>query len=202
MTLSKSAFRQNCLKQIKSLPKATKLYRTKLINTKLQRELKGVKNKKILFYIPLSFEANILDTLKTLRVKNELFIPFMQGESFKMVPFRLPLKKKKFNIFEAGNSLKNINKIDIAIVPVVGVDGNLQRVGFGKGMYDRFFEKLKAKPYTLFVQTNLCYTKQNVCDHYDISCDLLLTPTDRIQNRNKRGNHVKRDTNRWHNRHN
>jgi len=100
-----------------------------------------------------------------------------------MVPFRLPLHKKKFGILEAGNTTKNINKIDIAIVPVVGVDGNFQRVGYGKGMYDRFFEKLKVKPYTIFVQAELCSTHQTLCDAHDITCDLLITPTKMIENR-------------------
>jgi 5-formyltetrahydrofolate cyclo-ligase len=93
-----------------------------------------------------------------------------------MVPFRLPLEKKKFDIFEAGNTIKNIKKIDIAIVPVIGVDVNLQRVGFGKGMYDRFFAKLRKRPYIIFIQPKVCYTKYKVCDSYDIECDLLLTP--------------------------
>jgi 5-formyltetrahydrofolate cyclo-ligase len=108
----------------------------------------------------------------------------MQGESFKMVPFRLPLKKNRFGIYEAGKSLKNIYKIDIAIVPIVGIDGNLQRVGFGKGMYDRFFAKLKKRPYTIFIQSEYCYTKELICDDYDITCDLIITPHVRVQNKN------------------
>ena len=100
----------------------------------------------------------------------------MVGESFKMVPFRLPLKKKNFGIYEAGNTIRNINKIDIAIVPTIGVDGRLQRIGFGKGMYDRFFEKLKKRPYMIFIQPEFCYTKKIICDDYDVACDLLLTP--------------------------
>lgn len=87
----------------------------------------------------------------------------MQGESFKMVPFRLPLKKKKFGIYEAGNSLRDIKNIDVAIVPVVGVDGNLQRVGFGKGMYDRFFEKLKKETiHNFYTVRILLYKRVNL----------------------------------------
>ena len=139
------------------------------------------KRLKILFYYPLPFEADILKTLYYIRKKHDVFIPFMEGKSFKMVPFRLPLKKKNFNIFEAGDTLRNVNKIDMAIVPAVGVDGNLQRVGFGKGMYDRFFEKLQKKPYTIFTQPEICYTKKFLCDKYDISCDVLITPTKMIK---------------------
>ncbi|WP_457744772.1 5-formyltetrahydrofolate cyclo-ligase [Sulfurimonas sp.] len=186
MTLTKNSFRDKCLKKMKKSLKHNKIYKNELVNAKLMREIslyeKKEKRLKILFYYPLKNEVNILKSLKYLRKKHEILIPFMEGKSFKMVPFRLPLKKKKFGILEAGNSIKNIRKIDIAIVPIVGVDGNLQRVGYGKGMYDRFFDKLKIKPYIIFIQPEFCYTKNKVCDKYDIACDVLLTPTNKIKN--------------------
>ena len=183
MPLTKDRFRENCLKKIKKLPQHNKLYRNSLLNNKLIKELNKRKYSSILFYIPLGFEADIMKVLTKVRQKSTVYVPFMVGESFKMVPFRLPLNKKKFGIFEAGNTLRNINKIDIAIVPAVGVDVNLQRVGFGKGMYDRFFEKLKNKPYTIFIQPEICYTKESVCDSYDVTCDLLLTPKVKLVNK-------------------
>jgi len=192
MTLSKSTFRQNCLQKLKSASKHNRLYKTSLLNKKLLSVLKKSKRAKILFYYPLPMEANIIKTLNILRQNCDIYIPFMVGESFKMVPFRLPLKKKKFGIFEAGNTYLDIKKIDIAIVPAVGVDGNLQRVGFGKGMYDRFFEKLQKRPYIIFTQLEFCYTKEFICDDYDVACDLLITPKKDIGNKN-----VKRNTTRW-----
>ncbi|MBL4730248.1 MAG: 5-formyltetrahydrofolate cyclo-ligase [Sulfurimonas sp.] len=176
MILSKEIFRKKCLSKIKSLPSHNKIYRDSLVNKKLLQELKHVKNKSILFYYPLKFEVNISKVLIIMRRKSNVYLPFMEGESFKMVDYRLPLKKKKFDIFEAGNSIKKINKIDIALVPALGVDVNLQRIGFGRGMYDRFFAKLKKKPYTIFIQADNCYTRKKICDHYDVSCDLLISP--------------------------
>lgn len=177
MALTKTIFRQNCLQKIKNVSQHNSIYRNSVLNKRLLKNLKGVRNAKILFYYPLPMEADILKVLRKMRQNCDIYIPFMEGESFKMVPFRLPLKKKKFGIFEAGNTHRNINKIDIAIVPVVGVDGNLQRIGFGKGMYDRFFEKLQKRPYTIFIQQEFCYTKEFVCDSYDVAGDILLTPT-------------------------
>lgn len=188
MTLTKTIFREKCLQKMKKSSQYNKLYKNKKINQKLLSELKYFKNKKILFYYPLEFEADIRDSLTKMRQKHSIYLPFMQGESFKMVPFRLPLKKKKFGIFEAGNTYRKINKIDIAIVPAVGVDGNFQRVGFGKGMYDRFFEKLKNRPYTIFVQNRYCYTKKLLCDDYDIRCDMLLTSKVQKYSSVKKGN--------------
>ena len=179
MTLTKNKFRKICLNKLQNSSEHNAIYRNHLVNKKLYKILSNMKNKKILFYYPLPLEVNILNTLYKMRKVSDVYIPFMEGQSFKMVPFRLPLKKKKFGIYEAGNTHKNINKIDIAIIPVVGVDGNYQRIGFGKGMYDRFFEKLQKKPYTIFVQNELCFTQKSICDTHDITCDLLLTSTNR-----------------------
>jgi len=186
MPLTKTIFRQNCLQKLRNIPTHNKLYRNSLLNKRLLKELKGIQNASILFYIPMNIEVDIFKVLINIRRKNDIFIPFMVGESFKMVPFRLPLERKKFGIYEAGNTYRNINKIDIAIVPVVGVDGNLQRVGFGKGMYDRFFEKLQKRPYTIFIQQEFCYTKESVCDSYDVTGDILLTPTRKMVRVKKR----------------
>jgi len=199
MPLRKTIFRQNCIQTLSNISTHDKFYRDAKLNNILIKELKNLKNKKILVYIPMLVESDITKTINLLRKKCDIFTPFMVDESFKMVPFRLPLKKKKFGIYEAGNTLRNIKKIDIAIVPVVGVDGNLQRIGFGKGMYDRFFAKLKKKPYIIFIQTKICYTKEFICDDYDITCDLLITPYVTVENKEK--NYVKRNTNRWCNSH-
>ena len=176
MPLTKATFREDCLKKIRKNQMRNLLFKKSKINSNLQKIVKKIKAKNILTFNSLPFEADIRKTTNLFRKKYNLFVPLMQGESFKMVPFRLPLKKSKFGIYEAGNSLRNIKKIDIAIVPAVGVDGKLQRIGFGKGMYDSFFAKLKKRAYIIFVQPELCHTKEFVCDDYDIDCDLLITP--------------------------
>ena len=155
-------------------------YKKVTLQNQLNTQLRGVLQKKrfhsILLYYPLGFEGDIRKTLVSLRKKYNVYLPFMEGKSFKMVPFRLPLKKKKFGIFEAGNSLRIIKKVDVVVVPSVGIDKNFQRIGFGKGMYDRFFEKLSTQPYVIFVQPKLCMTTQQLCDHYDVACDVIVTP--------------------------
>ncbi len=176
MTLNKSTFRKKCLEKLKNRALVNNIYKSALVNKKLLKLLKSKKRKKILFYYPLNMEVNIVKVLYFLRKKHDIYIPFMVKQSFKMVPFRLPLHKKRFGVYEAGNTLRNIKKIDIAIVPVVGIDGNLQRVGFGKGVYDRFFGELETKPYIIFTQQELCYTKDTICDDYDVRGDILITP--------------------------
>jgi len=189
MSLTKATFREICLKKNKKQAQQNRIYKNYRVNKELQRLLntllKGKKRRSLLFYYPLQNEADIRKTLTFFRKKQQIFLPFMEGKSFKMVPFRLPLKRKRFGIMEAGNSLRIINKIDIAIVPVVGIDKNMQRLGFGKGMYDRFFPTLKRKPFTIFVQLEPCITKESLCDAYDIVADYYISSKTTIPRRQK-----------------
>jgi len=194
--VTKNDFRDHCLKQQKNLPKTGKLYRDSRINQYLLKFLRHNSSKRILFYWPFGFEADIRRTILALRSKKSLYLPFMDDVSFKMVPLRLPLERKAFGIYEPRISNLNIKLIDIAIVPVVGVDGAGRRIGFGKGMYDRFFPTLKRKPLTIFVQSCRCYTELPLCDDYDIQGDLLITP-DGV--RRMKDFHVKQPARRqWH----
>ena len=196
--MTKSDFRSHCLKQMKNLSPIGKLYRDAKVNRHLIRILRQEKGKRVLFYWPFGFEVDIRKSIWALRSKKLIYLPFMDGESFKMVPLRLPLEHKAFGIYEPRFSNLDIKLIDIAIVPVVGVDGSFCRIGFGKGMYDRFFPTLKSKPFTIFVQSHRCMTSEKVCDDYDVSGDLLITP--RGVDANKEF-HVKRTTHRkWHSR--
>jgi 5-formyltetrahydrofolate cyclo-ligase len=176
---------------MRSLPTAGKCYRDAQVNQYLMKTLRKEKGKRILFYWPFGFESDIRKTIWSVRRHKTLYLPFMDGESFKMVPFRLPLERKAFGIYEPRFSNLNIKIIDVAIVPVVGVDGSFCRIGFGKGMYDRFFPTLKSKPLTIFIQSHLCLTAEKVCDDYDISGDLLITPHGVNSNKESR---VKRTT--------
>jgi len=191
--VTKSDFRTYCLKRMRNLSAAGKCYRDAQVNRYLMDILRKKKGKHILFYWPFGFEADIRKSIWALRSKKSLYLPFMDGESFKMVPLRLPLDRKAFGIYEPRFSNLNIKIIDVAIVPVVGVDGSFCRIGFGKGMYDRFFPTLKSKPLTIFVQSHPCLTTEKLCDEYDISGDLLITP--RGVDANKES-HVKRTTHR------
>ena len=63
----------------------------------------------------------------------------------------------------------------MVVVPIVGIDETYRRVGFGAGMYDRFYEKLQTKPITIFTQLKLCKSKIVVTSKYDIKPDFIIT---------------------------
>jgi 5-formyltetrahydrofolate cyclo-ligase len=122
-------------------------------------------------------EVNIMPLILRLRrEKRAILVPFMEGESFRLVKYRLPLKRKKFGIKEPKYSNKYRRKdIDIAIVPILGRDSTNRRVGFGRGMYDRFFENTKYNiKRVVFVSRLDCISKEIITNSYDIEADYII----------------------------
>jgi len=176
---NKDEFRRESIASLKSFLKHKKYKKDKLINDELYRLVKNSKAKRVMLYLPLKLEVDIYSLIKKLREeKIELLVPFMVGKSFRLVKYRLPLESKKFGLKEPKYSKQHINKqIDIAIVPIVGMDATFRRVGFGKGMYDRFFEKeIKNINKIVFVARKLCYSKNIITNHYDIKADMVIVP--------------------------
>ncbi len=172
----KNSFRQFAKKKLKNYMKISRFKRDKFVVKKLESLIIEGKYKNILLYIPLKTEVDIMPLIRRIRPKTNIYVPFMEGVSFKMVKFRLPLFRKKFNIREPKNSYARVPNIDLAIVPVLGVDGAFKRIGFGKGMYDRFFESLQSSPKIVFVQLGECFTQESICESHDIRADIYITP--------------------------
>ncbi|MCI5787119.1 MAG: 5-formyltetrahydrofolate cyclo-ligase [Helicobacter trogontum] len=132
----------------------------------------------ILLYMSLPTEVDITCIMQKLKrdKKYQVFVPKLKKTSFNMVEYRLPLVKNHWRIYEPKtcNIYKNI-LIDIAIVPVLGVDKNMKRIGFGKGMYDRFYETLKINPYSIFVSRLRHVSTESLCEWHDIQADKYVS---------------------------
>ncbi|MBU0925374.1 5-formyltetrahydrofolate cyclo-ligase [bacterium] len=173
----KSDFRKSCLKRLEFTSLFLKYYKNKIIVRELKNFIKQDGAKNILLYIPLGIEVDVKPLIVSLRKSKNInvYVPYMQGDSFKIVKYRLPLYTKKFGIKEPNNSFVKTAKIDLAIIPVVGVDALYKRIGYGKGMYDRFFDRLTYKPTMIFTQLVLCKSEQVLSDNYDIQADYIIT---------------------------
>jgi 5-formyltetrahydrofolate cyclo-ligase len=182
--MDKKSFRKICIDKLKSDRGGNSYKLDKLVLGKLFRVIKKSKSRTIMLYIPLEIEVNITSLIiKLRREKKVVLVPFMEGESFRLVKYRLPLKIKKFGVKEPLYSNRYYNKIDLAIVPVIGIDKRLRRVGFGKGFYDRFFEKNhEIIKKILFVGRRNCISSEVITDDYDVKGELYITPKNSYTN--------------------
>ncbi len=65
--------------------------------------------------------------------------------------------------------------VDVAIIPLVACDKNKNRIGYGKGYYDRFLSGKNT------IKIGICYDFQVVDDitpnKWDVPLDYIITPT-------------------------
>ena len=170
----KEAFRREALKKLRGISKGRARMEDRRLLRRLKRQLDIRSLKRVLLYLPLPLEVDLRPLIHELRSRGvAVYVPFMEGKSFRPVKYRLPLQKKRFGIYEPKNSRQyRPRKIDVAIVPIVGTDPTLRRIGFGQGFYDRFFEKEKRNIKTiLFVQRRLCYSPVVLTEAHDVRAD-------------------------------
>lgn len=175
--MSKEKVRKSCLKKLRSLPFSRRYVASKKTNIHIAKLLKKISKgkKRILFYLPMSHEVDLRPTMNKMRKNNDIFVPALEHMKFKMVEYRLPLVLNKYKIKEPKSAKNTIKSVDIMIVPVIAIDRVFRRVGFGKGMYDRFFASLKSKPIVIFTMPVLCYSKNIITKNYDIRGDFFVS---------------------------
>jgi 5-formyltetrahydrofolate cyclo-ligase len=175
----KKAFRAKCLKKLQRASHRNHYAKDRKVLRLLWQLIEEEHARSVMLYLPLKTEVNLYPLIRRLRREGrKVYVPFMEGASFRLVKYRYPLEKKRFGIKEPKISKQYRSKqIDLAVVPIVGMDATYRRVGFGKGMYDRFFEKeTKNIKKVVFVARELCYSKEIVTDRYDVKADRIIVP--------------------------
>ena len=97
--------------------------------------------------------------------------------SFKSWVFKEPLYVNKYGILEPKNSKEQINP-DLIMVPLVAFDNQLNRIGYGKGYYDRSLQKIKnakKKTISLGIAYSFQRCKSIPVNKHDFKLDYIFT---------------------------
>ena len=144
---------------------------------------KQFNEKKIIIagYYPSNYEVDILNFLyKASKKKFRIALPVIKSSnrmSFKPWVYKEPLYVNKFGILEPKNSKKKIIP-DLIMVPLVAFDNHLNRIGYGKGYYDRSLKKIK-KINKNAITLGIAYSFQKCAripvNKYDFKLDYIFT---------------------------
>tara|TARA_B100002003_G_C13828009_1_gene407170 strand:+ start:85 stop:654 length:570 start_codon:yes stop_codon:yes gene_type:complete len=132
-------------------------------------------------YYPSNHEVNIVNFLKKASQKKfKIVLPVIESSnvmSFKSWIFKEPLYVNKFGILEPKNSNKEIIP-DLVMVPLVAFDSRLNRIGYGKGYYDRILRKIKKNKKEI-VAVGIAYSFQQSTripiNEHDFKLDYIFT---------------------------
>jgi len=130
-------------------------------------------------YYPVNFEIDDLILLKKFeKNKFNISLPAIKKNfqmDFYKWSFADPLKVNKYGIPEP--EIRNIIYPDILLIPLVALDKNLNRLGYGGGYYDRLIEKLskKKKITKIGLALSVQKIKKVPIDVYDQKLDFIVT---------------------------
>ena len=144
--------------------------------------IKKKKIKKISLYYPSNHEVNTLGLFSILSSKKNLSIllpKILKNEEMKLVKYKFldPLEVNKFGFLEPKiNSKSEIP--DLMIVPTLVFDKDHNRLGYGKGYYDKFLSKyVKNKKNILTIGLAFSFQKYKKLptSKLDVKLDYILT---------------------------
>lgn len=136
----------------------------------------------VLMYHALPDEVDTADALETLigMGKKVLLPTVVSDEDMELCEYegREQLHEGAFHIMESGgNSFKDYDSIDVAVVPGMAFDMKNNRLGRGKGYYDRFLAKIPSA-YKLGVCFGFQFLESLPTGTFDIVMDEVLTGND------------------------
>lgn len=130
----------------------------------------------ILMYHSLPDELSTLRFIEKWAARKSFFLPRVNGVNLDILPYeRSRLALGAFHIEEPqGDNVASVDDIELIIVPGVAYDRRGNRVGRGKGYYDRLLKQSKA------TKIGLAYDFQLVEDieaePHDVKVDVVITP--------------------------
>jgi len=142
-------------------------------------------------YYPSNYEVDVLKFLKKAEEKNfKIVLPVIKSSNkmdFKNWSYKEPLYVSKFGILEPKSSKKKLIP-DLIIVPLVAFDKNLNRIGYGKGYYDRCLKKiskLKKKIISIGIAYSFQRSTSIPVNKYDFKLDYIFTERGIISSKNQ-----------------
>lgn len=177
MFKSKSDFRKEVINLKKRLISSDRIIRSQLIFKKIE-QLEYFQNSKIiLIYWSLDDEVYTHDFIKKWSATKTILLPVTLKDELEIREFRGTHLLKESPVMKLmepiGKTFTSFNDIDVAIIPGLVFDKQNNRIGYGKGYFDKLLTKLNA--YKIGVCFNFQLFDKIPNTKRDIKMDLVLT---------------------------
>lgn len=144
-------------------------------------------SQKILMYNSLPDELSTRAFLDKWHTSKRFFLPRVNGVNLDILPYeRTSLRLGAFHIEEpTGDDVADPSEIELVVVPAMAYDRNGNRVGRGKGYYDRLLADTRAYKVGVAYDFQLVDSVDDV-DAFDVPVDIVITESNTIVRRRRR----------------
>lgn len=132
---------------------------------------------RILMYHSLPDELSTRDFLDRWARRKRFFLPRVNGVNLDILPYdRSTLRLGAFHIEEPGGmDTTDVDDIELIVVPAVAFDRRGNRIGRGKGYYDRLLAHTKALKVGVGYDFQLRDEGEIEPDTFDVPLDVVIT---------------------------
>lgn len=144
---------------------------------RLENHREFVKANNILFYYSLPDELPTVEFIRKWSESKNIYLPRVNGDDLDILAYDdTNLSVGSYDIEEpTGNELIDYNIIELIIVPAVAFDNDKNRLGRGKGYYDRLLSKA-VKAVKVGVGYDFQLFEKLPTEPHDIPMDYIITP--------------------------
>lgn len=135
----------------------------------------------ILLYHSLPDELSTREFLDRWSSRKRFFLPRVNGLNLEILPYdRSKLALGSFHIEEPqGDETADISDIELIVVPAVAFDRRGNRVGRGKGYYDRLLQNSRATKVGVGYDFQLI-DEDIPAEPHDVAVDIVITESKRL----------------------
>ncbi len=137
------------------------------------------KIKKIGIYSPINFELNIIPIANQLKSNFKISLPVVgikNKMTFRQWDLDEPLYINRFGILEPDQKNKVI-KPTLILTPLLSFDKNKNRLGYGRGFYDRFLSSVSNSSKVISAGIAFSFQEEKIIpvERHDKKLDYILT---------------------------
>lgn len=138
-----------------------------------------------LAYFSLADELYTESFLHRWHERKHIFLPRVKGDDIEILPYRPDhMRQGAFGIYEpTGDTVADISLMDVVIVPGVAFDHRGNRVGRGRGYYDRLLSGCHAIKIGIGYDFQLL--EEITADSHDVTMDYIVTDNEIIDVRTR-----------------
>ena len=126
----------------------------------------------VLLYASLPDEVQTPDFIRRHGARLRLLLPAVQGDALLVGEATGLRRSEPFGILEPAHALREIPPIAVAIIPGVAFDRCNNRLGRGKGYYDRLLASLST--YKIGVCFGCQLLERVPCEAHDVKMDRVV----------------------------
>ena len=189
--MNKDEIRRIIKKRRNSMSENEVTTKSRIIIEKLMKTDEFKNSKNIMIFLSFNNEVYTYDLIeKCIELGKRVIIPYTVKDTYEIIPTVLGNTKEDLKLTSYGyrepkkEKLQPVDEkdIDLTVVPGLAFDKKMNRIGFGKGYYDRYLAKTRIDAKKIALAYDYQVLEEIPSEVFDVKMDSIITDENTYKN--------------------